>query len=34
MGLYMSRMILEKNIKATIKATNIKEGIEFNIKFT
>ena len=33
LGLYMSKMILEKNINATIKATNLDEGVEFKITF-
>lgn len=34
LGLYMSKMILEKNINATIQATNITNGVEFKINFT
>ncbi len=33
LGLYMSKMILEKNMYATIKATNINNGVEFRINF-
>lgn len=33
LGLYMSKMILEKNINAQIKAINREEGVEFKITF-
>lgn len=33
LGLYMSRMILEKNINASIQGTNINQGVEFRITF-
>lgn len=33
LGLYMSKMILEKNMNASIIAINTKDGVEFIIKF-
>lgn len=33
LGLYMSKMILERNMNAQIKAVNIDNGVEFQIEF-